>query len=169
MSDKDLVDGKARTNRSLFGRETNVSILIDAKQSVIWKILTNGDDFARWNSTILSLKGELKLNSTFKIKSNLDLEKKNKYKVTEFQSPERMVWCYGNVLLFKSRIIYTITPDSDGKYVFTMNEKLYGSFAPLILGYIPDFDETFSQFALDLKTEAEIIQKANNLLTSLKK
>ena len=80
-----------------------------------------------------------------------------------------MVWCHGNFLLFKSRIIYTISPGSEGKNIFTMNEKLFGSFAPLILGYIPDFDETFSQFALDLKTEAEIIQKANNLLTSLKK
>ena len=169
MSEIDLIDGKARTHRSLFSRETNVSILIDAKQSVIWNILTNGDDFARWNSTILSLKGELLLNSKFRIKSNLDLEKKNKYKVTEFQSPERMVWCYGNFLMFKSRIIYTITTNSEEDNVFTMNEKLYGSFAPLILGYIPDFDETFSQFALDLKNEAEIIQKANNLLKSLKK
>ena len=169
MSENDFVDGRARTQKSLFSRVTNVSILINAKQSVIWDILTNVDDFARWNSTILSLKGELKLNSKFRIKSNLDLEKKTRYKVTEFNSPEKMVWCYGNILLFKSRIIYSIIPDSQGRNVFTMNEKLYGSFAPLIMGYIPDFDETFSQFALDLKNEAEIIQKANNLLIALKK
>ena len=163
------IDGRAKTIKSLFSRTTNVSIHIKAKPTVVWKILTNIEDFARWNSTILLLSGNLNIGSKLNVKSNLDLEKKSIYYISHLNPPSKMVWTNGNRLLFKSLISYTIDPYQENDSIFGMNEKLYGSLAPLILGYMPDFDETFSQFALDLKNEAEVIQKANNLISSLKK
>jgi heat shock protein beta len=94
---------------------------------------------------------------------------KSIYYVSNLTPPQKMMWTNGNALLFKSLITYTVAPFQDNDCLFTMTEKLYGTMAPLILGYMPDFDDTFSQFALDLKNEAEVIQKANNLISSLKK
>jgi hypothetical protein len=169
LTSKKEINGQANTKKSIFSRTTSVSIHISARQSVTWKILTNIDDFARWNSTILYLKGNLNIGSKLKVKSNLDLEKKSIYYVSNLTPPQKMMWTNGNALLFKSLITYTVDPFQDNDCLFTMTEKLYGTMAPLILGYMPDFDDTFSQFALDLKNEAEVIQKANNLISSLKK
>jgi hypothetical protein len=76
LTSKKEINGQANTKKSIFSRTTSVSIHISARQSVTWKILTNIDDFARWNSTILYLKGNLNIGSKLKVKSNLDLEKK---------------------------------------------------------------------------------------------
>ena len=54
-------DGKATTIKKTFNRQTTVSITINADASIIWSLLTNAADFARWNSTILSIEGEIKL------------------------------------------------------------------------------------------------------------
>jgi hypothetical protein len=43
---------------------------------------------------------------------------------------------------------------------FTMVEKIGGLLFPLFAKMILPFDETFEQFAKDLKNEAEIISKA---------
>ena len=41
---------------------------------------------------------------------------------------------------------------------FTMTEKIGGPLFPLFARYIPPFDESFEQFAADLKREAEAVQ-----------
>ena len=162
------LDGKSRTVKSLFNRTTSVSILIHAELSNVWSILTNAGDFARWNSTIISLKGEFKKGSKLVIQSNIDLDKKSIYRVVRVTPEKEMVWGFGNIAVFKSTLTYTVEQNKDGDCVFIMTEVLSGLFAPMVLMFTPDFDETFSQFVHDLKEEAEIIQKANNLLTSLK-
>ena len=163
------LDGKSRTVKTLFSRTTTVSNLIHADLSCIWSILTNAEDFARWNSTIISLDGAFKKGNKLIIQSNIDLDKKSIYRVVSVTPEKEMVWVFGNPAVFKSNLTYTVEQNEDGDCVFIMTEVLSGFFAPLILMFTPDFDETFSQFAQDLKEEAEIIQKANNLLTSLKK
>ena len=48
-------NGKSVTEKKLFSRETALSIDIQADKSIIWALLTNAGDFARWNSTIISI------------------------------------------------------------------------------------------------------------------
>jgi len=45
-------NGKAQTTKKTFSRETVVSTVIDADASVLWTLLTNVEDYSRWNSTI---------------------------------------------------------------------------------------------------------------------
>jgi hypothetical protein len=47
-----------------------------------------------------------------------------------------------------------------GGVLFTMSEKIGGPFFPLFAKMIPSFDESFEQFAADLKKEAETIQSS---------
>lgn len=149
-------DGKAVTTRTMFSRETVVSTTINADVSIIWSLLTNAADFARWNRTIISLDGSIKVGETVQLKSTLDEKRTFKLKVKELVPEKRLVW--GDS---QGSRVYSLTPGKNG-VVFTMTEKIGGPFFPLFARFIPPFDHSFEQFAADLKQEAEAIQNANN-------
>ncbi len=146
---------KASTIRNTFSRETTVSINIEADASIVWTLLTNAADFPRWNSTIVYMEGEIELGEKIELKSTLDEKRTFKLKVKEFDPEKRMVWGDG-----KGKRVYTITKNENG-LTFTMTEKIGGLMFPMYAKYIPSFDESFEQFAADLKKESETISKAN--------
>ena len=148
--------GKAFTSKTMFSRETTVSVNIDADPSIVWALLTHASDVPRWNSTVVSMKGEIKEGGAIELKSTLDEKRVFKLKVKEFVPEKRLVW--GDNM--GSRV-YTLDKSSGG-VLFTMSEKIGGSLFPLFAGYIPPFDESFEQFAKDLKKEAETIQSSKN-------
>jgi uncharacterized protein YndB with AHSA1/START domain len=65
-------DGKAVTIRKTFSRETSVSTTIFADPAIVWALLTHASDFPRWNSTVTSVKGEIKEGGSIELKSTLD-------------------------------------------------------------------------------------------------
>ena len=146
--------GKAITVRKTFSRETSVSIPIQADPAMVWALLTNAADYPSWNSTVVSLKGEIKQGGFLELKSTLDEKRVFKLKVKEFEPEKRLVW--GDRT--GSRI-YTITKSGTG-ILFTMAERLGGPLFPLFAGFIPAFDASFERFAADLKKEAESIQRS---------
>ncbi|MBK8548195.1 MAG: SRPBCC domain-containing protein [Saprospiraceae bacterium] len=148
--------GKAITEKKFFSRETGVSSEINADKSIIWALLTNAADFARWNSTIISLEGNISLHEKIKLKSKLDAKRVFTLKVKELVPGSRMVW--GDAMGNRE---YTLTPSGNNTTIFTMTEKIGGPIFPLFAKMIPPFDEVFEQFARDLKTEAETISKTN--------
>ncbi|MEZ4721260.1 MAG: SRPBCC domain-containing protein [Flavobacteriales bacterium] len=141
----------ATTVKKTFSRETTVSIDIKADASIVWALLTNASDFPRWNSTIISLEGEIKKGEKIRLKSTLDEKRIFKLKVKEMDTEKRMVWGDG-----KGMRVYTITENGNG-IAFNMTEKIGGLMFPMYAKYIPPFDASFNQFATDLKKEAEII------------
>ena len=145
---------KANTTKKTFSRETTVSLQINADPAIVWSLLTNASDFPRWNSTIVSLEGEITEGEKIRLKSTLDEKRTFKLKVKEMMPEQKMVWggSQGNR-------IYTITPTAEG-VLFTMTEKIGSPFFPMYAKYIPPFDENFEQFASDLKKEAEAIAKS---------
>ncbi len=150
-------DGKASTIKKTFSRQTKVSITIDADAAIVWALLTNAEDFPRWNSTITSLEGKIQLGEKINLKSTLDEKRTFKIKVKEFVPEKRMAWGDG-----KGKRIFTLSPTGEGKLRFSMDEKMGGLMFPLYAKYIPPFDEAFEQFASDLKKEAETIQSGTN-------
>ena len=85
-------NGKAVTESSTFGRASAVCIDIQADASIIWALLTNAADFSRWNSTIISIEGEIKLGETIRLKAALDPSRTFKIKIMESIPEQRMVW-----------------------------------------------------------------------------
>nr|WP_290933257.1 hypothetical protein [Haliscomenobacter sp.] len=69
--------GKALTTKTTFSRETAVSIEIQADASIVWSLLTNAADFARWNSTVVSIEGDIALGQTIRLISTLDPKASN--------------------------------------------------------------------------------------------
>ena len=148
-------EGKAVTIKKTFSRETMVSLTILADPAIVWNLLTHASDYPRWNSTVTSLKGEIKEGGTIELKSTLEDEKRTfKLKVKEFAPEKRLVW--GDS---QGSRVYTLTKGANN-VLFTMSEKIGGPLFPLFAGYIPPFDESFERFAADLKKEAETIQKS---------
>ena len=148
-------DGKATTTKKTFSRETSVSTTIFADPAIVWALLTHASDFPRWNSTVTSMKGEIKEGGTVELKSVLDEKRTFKLKVKEFVPEKRLVW--GDAL--GSRV-YTLDKGSGGSTHFSMTEKIGGPLFPLFAGSIPSFDSTFERYAADLKNEAETIQNS---------
>jgi uncharacterized protein YndB with AHSA1/START domain len=148
-------EGRAITTKKTFSRETSVSTTIFADPAIVWALLTHASDFPRWNSTVTSIKGEIREGGTIELKSTLDEKRTFKLKVKEFVPEKRLVW--GDAM--GSRV-YTLFKGSGDSTLFTMTEKIGGPLFPLFAGAIPSFDKSFEQFAADLKKEAETIQQA---------
>ena len=70
---------------------------------------------------------------------------------------KRMVWGDG-----KGERVFSLSNDKKGFVHFSMKEKIGGILFPMYAKYIPPFDQSFEQFARDLKKEAELIQGARN-------
>ena len=148
--------GKAVTSKSMFSRETSVSVHIEADAAIIWALLTNAADFPRWNSTVISISGNIQNGETIELKSTLDEKRTFKLKIKEFVPNQRLVW--GDPM--GSRV-YSLEKAGKGTQ-FSMSEKIGGPLFPLFAGMIPSFDESFDKFAADLKKEAETIQRSKN-------
>ncbi|HAS45657.1 MAG TPA: SRPBCC domain-containing protein [Microscillaceae bacterium] len=145
-------DGKAITIKKTFSRETAVSIEIGADQAVIWALLTNASDFSRWNSTIISIDGEIVQGEKIKLKATLDPKRTFKIKIKEVVPEKKMVW--GDAM---GNRVFTLTKQANNKVLFHMREKIGSPMFPLFASQIPPFDDAFEQYAADLKKEAESI------------
>lgn len=146
-------DGKAVTIKKTFSRQTMVKTEINADVSIVWALLTNGSDFARWNSTIVSLDGNIVEGEKIKLVSTLDPSRTFKIKIKEVIPEKEMVW--GDAM---GKRIYKLEKSGEGKIVFSMSEKIGSFMFPLFANKIPPFDEAFETFAADLKREAELIE-----------
>ena len=141
---------KAVTTKKLFSRETEVSVDIKGSLDAVWKRLTNASDFPRWNSTVISVEGDIKLGETIRLTSKLDPKRTFKLKVKELVPNQRMVW--GDAMGTRW---YTLAEQPGGVTRFTMRERIGGPIFPLFARMIPSFDASFEQYAADLKTDVE--------------
>ena len=149
-------EGKATTIRKTFSRETSVSTTIFADPAIIWALLTHAADFPRWNSTVTSIRGDIRQGETIELKSRLDEKRIFKLKIKEFVPEKRLVWgdSQGSRAYRLDRV--------NGGVLFRMSETIGGPLFPLFASYIPPFDESFERFAADLKKEAESIQNSKS-------
>lgn len=142
--------GNAKTIKKLFSRQTSVSIDISASPETIWKLLTSVEALPSWNSTIVELTGNIAPGEKIVLRSTLAPDRKFKLKVKEFEPLKRLTW--GDAMGTR---IFTLSPNSNGVTRFSMSETIGGPIFPLFARMIPSFDDSFNQFAADLKKAAE--------------
>lgn len=143
-------NGKATTIKKTFSRETSVNIDIQADPKTIWGLLTNAENYPKWNSTVISIAGKIALGEKIQLTSYLDPKRVFKLSVKAVEPESRLVW--GDAM---GKREYKLTPRSNGQTNFAMSEKIGGPLFPLFAKMIPPFDESFEKFAGDLKKEAE--------------
>ena len=144
------MDQKAHTIKKLFSRETIVAVNINATPEKLWQVLTNLNDYKNWNSTIVSIRGEMRVGGKVELVSTLDPKRTFKLNVKTFEPHARLVW--GDMMGSRT---FTVEKKDKGT-VFTMTEKIGGPLFPLFSKMIPSFDESFDSFAKDLKIKAEM-------------
>jgi hypothetical protein len=149
-------NGKAITQKKIFSRETAVSIDIQSDKSIIWALLTNAGDYPRWNSTIISMEGKIAPGGKIQLRSTLDPKRVFKLAVKTFEPDRQLIW--GDAM---GKRVFALNTIGNGLTNFCMQEKIGGPLFPLFAKMIPPFDESFEQFARDLKKEAEIIGRAH--------
>lgn len=147
-------NGKALTTKKTFSRTTEISQNIEADPSIIYGLLTNASDYPRWNSTIVSIDGDIKKGEKIKLVSTLDPSRTFKIKVKEMVTDQKLV--LGDAMGTR---IYTLQKNDSGTS-FNLHEKIGGFMFPLFANKIPPFDESFEQFTADLKKEAESMAKS---------
>jgi uncharacterized protein YndB with AHSA1/START domain len=140
----------ATTTRTLFARETAVSIDINAPAERVWRLLTDAGGYTKWNSTIVSLEGEIAESGRLALVSTLDPKRTFKLRVKAFEPTKRLAW--GDAMGTRT---CTLTPRAGGVTNFQMVERIGGPLFPLFARMIPPFDAAFDQFAGDLKRAAE--------------
>lgn len=145
-------NGKASTLKKTFSRETSISIEIKSDPSIIWTLLTNASDFPRWNSTLISIEGNIAPGEKINLKSTLDPKRIFKLTVKEFEPEKKLAW--GDAM---GNRVYRLSKTGNNSVLFSMTEKIGGPLFPLFAKMIPSFDKSFEQFAADLKKEAESI------------
>lgn len=148
-------NGKATSTRSVFSMEVAVSIHIQAEPEYLWALLTNANDFPRWNSTILRIDGTIAMGEKIRLIASIAPQRTFKLKIVEFIPNQKMVWQDGAAPMFKGIRRFTLTPQADKSTDFTMVETFFGLMMPLVAASLPDFRPVFEQYAADLKREAE--------------
>ena len=141
---------KVRTEKAL---AYNVAIQIDAPPQQVWDVLVAADAYTDWNSTVISLTGDIALEEDIAIVVHEDPDRTFELVVSEFIAPNHMVWEDGNAM-FRGVRTFSLR-DHEGGTAFAMEEVFSGKMLGMIEGELPDFRKSFEKFASDLKTEVE--------------
>ena len=142
-------DGVASTTRTTFSRSTRIAQHIDADAATVWRLLTTAADYPRWNSTVVSLEGQIALGSKIKLVSTLDPSRTFSLKVKEFEPNSRLT--LGNAMFTRTS---SLSGEAGGTRVVVV-ERIGGPFYPFVARMIPPLDENFEQVTADLKKAAE--------------
>ena len=142
-------DGVASTTRTTFSRSTRIARHIDADAATVWRLLTAAAEWPRWNSTVVSLDGRIALGSTIKLVSTLDPSRTFSLKIKEFEPNTRLR--FGGAMATRT---YSLSGNAGGTRVEIV-ERIGGPLYPFFARMIPPLDESFEQFAADLKKAAE--------------
>lgn len=128
---------------------STVTVNVHSNSETIWELITSSENIPKWNSTIISLAGEIEVGEKIALTSQMDPDKTFKLKVIEMVPNESMVWKGSGGLR-----TFSIKKATSG-VTFTMSETIGGFMYPMYAKHLPDFESNFVQFANDLKKAAE--------------
>ena len=150
-----MTQARAVKTASTFRMACAIQTTIRATPAQIWKLLTDAQGFARWNSTVTLIEGEIAEGHALAIRVPAAKDRVFKPKVSKVQTERSMIWSDGMAPMFKGVRTFELTPNDDGSTEFSMKEELSGIMLPMIKGSLPDFGPIFETYAEDLKRAAE--------------
>ena len=148
---------RARITRSrgLFSMSCGVALNIRADASTIWSLLTNANDFPRWNSMVTSVEGQIREGEQLRVRVP-GTDRVFTPRVSDVVPEQRMTWTGGFSPVFKGVRTFELRSRPDGSTDFRMEERFSGLLLPLVMRSMPDFGPVFERYASDLKHQAEL-------------
>ena len=136
--------------------EYSATVDIDAPIERIWALLTNASDYPRWNTTVVSIEGEIAEGSKIRLLAKISPDRAFTIKIAELREPDFMRWTGGMPLgLFRGDRTFRLEQLENGKVRFTTHEIYTGLLKNLIAKSMPDLQPSFDEWAASLKREAE--------------
>jgi hypothetical protein len=133
-----------------------VTRTINAAPERVWRLLIDGEDYPRWNPSVVSLRGRIASGEKIELVSTVSTKRRFVLSVSEVEPERRMVWSSGMPLgLFRGVRTFVLESRSSSQTEFSMREEYSGLLAGLIARTIPDLNDAFGQFADGLKAAAE--------------
>ncbi len=139
---------------NVFSFSCGVSVNIRAGAGDIWRLLSDAQNYPRWNSTVTRIEGRIAEGESLKLHVP-GTSRVFTPKITGLTPERGMTWSSGVLPLFRGVRVFTLTPQEGASTNFAMTERFSGLMAPLVKGAMPDFGPIFTRFAADLKTAAE--------------
>jgi len=149
-------EAKFTRNGSAFAMTCTVEIDIQAKAEIVWKLLTDAEGFARWNSTVSGIEGQIREGERLKLHVP-GTRRTFTPRISGVVSERRMIWSDGVPGIFKGVRTFALEPQGENSIRFTMEEQFSGLMFALFKSTMPDFRPIFEAYAGDLKREAERI------------
>ena len=145
-------------------KEIYTEIQINASPNTVWNILTDFDDFSRWNPFIKEISGNIQVGSQIYvyIKPPNSNAMKFKPKLLKYE-PEKEIRWIGKFYLPKlvdGEHSLSIKKLNNENILFVQKETFSGLLVPFISGLLKDTKTGFELMNNELKKEAE--QKAMN-------
>jgi hypothetical protein len=137
MSNSPTPTAKATKVESAFRMSCGIRANIKASPARVWSLLTDASGFARWNSTVTRIDGEIAEGGTLRVVVPTAPKRTFKLKVSAVDPGRSMIWSDGMAPMFK------------------MHEEFAGLMLPLIKPSLPDFAPVFETYAADLRRAAE--------------
>jgi hypothetical protein len=149
-----MKDPKFTQTHGAFSMACGVAVNISARAEIIWRLLTDANDFPRWNSTVTSIEGQIREGAQLRLRVP-GTDRGFNPRVSGVVPNERMTWTGGFAPLFRGVRTFELRARSDGTTDFAMKERFSGLMLPLLKRSLPDFGPVFERYASDLKNEAE--------------
>jgi len=149
-----MTDPAITQSRSAFSLACRVEANVRAPAERIWAVLTDAKSFPRWNSTVASIEGEIREGAKLRVHVP-GTDRVFAPTISGVVPNEPMTWTCGFDPIFKGVRTFELRPRRDGSTDFTMAERFSGLMLPLVKRSFPDFGPVFTQYANDLKREAE--------------
>jgi hypothetical protein len=133
-----------------------VEINIHASAEIVWGLLTDANGFARWNSTVSGVEGQIREGERLKLHVP-GTKRTFTPKVSGVVPARHMTWSDGFAPLFKGVRTFGLEPRGSDSTDFRMEERFCGVLFALTKGMLPDFRPIFEAYASDLRREAQRI------------
>lgn len=140
-------------------KEIYTEIEINASASIVWDIITDFDNFPKWNPFIKEISGDQQEGSQIEvfIKPPNSNGMKFKPKIIKFQPEQELRWL-GKLWipkLFDGEHGLIIKKINDNKVLFIQKERFSGLLVPILSSMLKDTESGFELMNQALKEEAE--------------
>ncbi|MEN4018651.1 MAG: SRPBCC domain-containing protein [Methanobacterium sp.] len=140
-------------------KEIYTEIEINASASIVWDIITDFDNFPKWNPFIKEISGNQQEGSQIEvfIKPPNSNGMKFKPKIIKFQPEQELRWL-GKLWipkLFDGEHGLIIKKINDNKVLFIQKERFSGLLVPILSSMLKDTESGFELMNQALKEEAE--------------